>query len=301
LSDTALTDAGLEQLSALPRLGRLRLSGTRVTDAGLKYIKGLPRLENVDLRGTAVSWNGMNDLEVMPSGGRRFVMGRMRLPGKPLWRPGPREIAQAADQCEIEAMRQVGRFRGKLTIGPITWCGNAKSSAMVSNSGGTSPSDGGVEARAWGVELDGADLTDAELERLVGYLSPVKKVELLSLENEWLTNSGLNCLARLPELRYLDLVSTRVTDAGLEHISRLAKLQYVDLSGTRVTDQGIESIRALTQLRSLHLRNTAITDAGLDRLESLKELQWLSVEGTSVTGEGVTRFQRALPKCNVSH
>jgi uncharacterized membrane protein len=55
LSKTALTDAGLAKIGAMPHLERLRLDGTGVGDAGLSGLGSLARLESINLVGAKVT------------------------------------------------------------------------------------------------------------------------------------------------------------------------------------------------------------------------------------------------------
>ena len=66
LSNSQVTDAGLEYLRGLPQLTELNLSGTQVSDAGLEYLKGLRYLERLYLNGTRVSDVGLEYLKRLP-------------------------------------------------------------------------------------------------------------------------------------------------------------------------------------------------------------------------------------------
>ena len=62
LSDTEVTDAGLEQLKGVTGLEALAL-GAKVTDAGLEHLKGLTELTFLQLFGTKVTDNGVDKLQ----------------------------------------------------------------------------------------------------------------------------------------------------------------------------------------------------------------------------------------------
>lgn len=57
LRGAAITDEDLQRLALFPNLARVSLRGTAISDAGLAALTGLP-LASLDLRGTAVSGNG---------------------------------------------------------------------------------------------------------------------------------------------------------------------------------------------------------------------------------------------------
>lgn len=63
LKDTQITDAGLANLSGVATLNRLHLEKTKVTDAGLAHLKDLANLEYLNLYGTAVTDAGMEHLK----------------------------------------------------------------------------------------------------------------------------------------------------------------------------------------------------------------------------------------------
>ncbi|MFO1092249.1 MAG: hypothetical protein U0992_02910 [Planctomycetaceae bacterium] len=65
LSGTQVTGAGLKHLAALPKLHELRLSETAVTDLGLADLKNLPELRGLDLSGTRITDAGLQQLATM--------------------------------------------------------------------------------------------------------------------------------------------------------------------------------------------------------------------------------------------
>lgn len=66
LAGTAITDAGLAQLAAMPNLTRLHLERTQLTDAGLAHVSGLNDLEYLNLYATGIADGGLDELEKMP-------------------------------------------------------------------------------------------------------------------------------------------------------------------------------------------------------------------------------------------
>lgn len=62
LGSTSITDAGVANLSKMPRLKKLWLNGTQVTDAGLDAVKELGELEYLNLYGTEVTDAGLKKL-----------------------------------------------------------------------------------------------------------------------------------------------------------------------------------------------------------------------------------------------
>jgi len=63
LSESRVTDAGLEYLKWLTELSQLELQGTSITDAGLEHLNGLTSLHSLDLSGTKVTDEGVKKLQ----------------------------------------------------------------------------------------------------------------------------------------------------------------------------------------------------------------------------------------------
>jgi len=63
LSETNVSDAGLEHLKGLTNLDKLVLSNTQVTDAGLKHLQGLTNLITLWLDNTKVTDAGVKKFQ----------------------------------------------------------------------------------------------------------------------------------------------------------------------------------------------------------------------------------------------
>ena len=80
LSETLITDAGLDHIKGLAVLQDLDLANTKVTDASLEHLKGLTNLKNLDLRGTTVTDVGVKKFDqALPKcriwyGSRQFIL-----------------------------------------------------------------------------------------------------------------------------------------------------------------------------------------------------------------------------------
>ena len=61
-----------------------------------------------------------------------------------------------------------------------------------------------------------------------------------------------------------------MTDAGLQHLAGLTRLEWLELSQTQVTDAGLQHLAGLTGLRRLDLSQTQVTDAGVAALRKAK-------------------------------
>ncbi|CAI5476874.1 unnamed protein product [Closterium sp. Yama58-4] len=103
------------------------------------------------------------------------------------------------------------------------------------------------------LDLNSAGISDSALEG-IGSLSNLKE---LYLSRTKLTNAGLAHLTGLPSLKVLWFSKCKgVTDASMVHVGRLTGLETLLLEYTAVTDDGLQQLTALTKhLTSLQLPN----------------------------------------------
>lgn len=105
------------------------------------------------------------------------------------------------------------------------------------------------------------------------------------------TDSTLDLLGELKDLRHLELSDTRVTDDGIRRLRHLTGLRSLYLDGVAITDEGLSSLVSLKDLECLVFMDTRITGTGLAGLETLERLDTLLVEGPLTTTEGLARLK----------
>ena len=110
----------------------------------------------------------------------------------------------------------------------------------------------------------------------------------LSAEGQ-MTDAVLADISRVETITALDLSGSKgLTDEGVRHLARLPQLKHLDLGGTAITDRGLEVLRDLPALETLSLGMTRITDDGLVHLSRCNELQRVNLSWTR-TGDGALR------------
>lgn len=145
------------------------------------------------------------------------------------------------------------------------------------------------------VEIDG--FTDEAL----AHVCEVGTITDLNLGDAWVTNAGIPMIAKLRELRRLDLGWTRdVGDVSLPVLAKLPKLEVLGLGGTKVTDAGLPALAAFPALKELSLPATAVTDQGLQALAGCRTLTTLNLNRKmKVTPQGIERLKKARPDLSV--
>jgi hypothetical protein len=128
-------------------------------------------------------------------------------------------------------------------------------------------------------------MTDAMLQEV----THVDRVTSLNLSgSKAVTDDGVRHLARLPNLRQLDLDGTAITDRGLAVLRELPKLETVSLAMTHVTDAGVAHLANCDELRAVNLSGTRAGDGAIRALEGKRKLRVFR------SGNGVTDVGLAL-------
>jgi Leucine Rich Repeat (LRR) protein len=104
-----------------------------------------------------------------------------------------------------------------------------------------------------------------------------------------MTDALLEQIVQVEHLTTLDLGGSRgLTDDGLRHLARLPELRHVNLGGCPITDRGLAVLRELPKLESIGLAWTHTTDAGAAHLAACDAIRLVDLTGTA-TGDGAIR------------
>jgi internalin A len=92
---------------------------------------------------------------------------------------------------------------------------------------------------------------------------------------------------KFQKLETLGLFDTNVGNKGLERIARLPNLNWLEIGDTKVTSAAAATLGTMTKLERLSLQGLSFKDADLKPLVGLKRLRELSLDGNRVTGAGL--------------
>jgi hypothetical protein len=111
---------------------------------------------------------------------------------------------------------------------------------------------------------------------------------------------GFEHLGRVPSLQRIYLGGVKsIPEGGLKPIARLGQLRLLDLTETNVRNADLEPLTALPTLGWLHLGETRIDDAAVEHLARMTGLRELTVSGTKVSADGLDRLEKALPNTQI--
>ena len=126
-------------------------------------------------------------------------------------------------------------------------------------------------------------MTDEALD-LISRVETVTGLELGGSKR--LSDDGIRCLARLPQLKHLDLRDTGITDRGLTILRDLPSLETLSLAQTRITDDGVAELAHCRELRSVDLSFTHTGDRAIAALAGLPHLHTVRT-GNVVSDAGI--------------
>jgi Leucine-rich repeat (LRR) protein len=283
LDHTAITDAGLKELAALPRLVWLDMMGTKLTSASADTLAGVKTLSHLFL---GVKLDASDVAKLAGLGRLQSLALTVRDPDAAL-----REISKLPDLKEL-----------RLNAAPIGpgYADLAKFTGLeklqLRGGLGIIPADG-WKTLAELPKLRDIDLGVHDQEDKAQYLQWVDDKREQKPKPWPATADGL---ARLRDLKALDLTGTAIGDDAFKTIGKLTSLEELYLTCTQVSLAGAkESLSGLTKLRILKVRNAEIADAGLRSLEGLKSLELLWIVNNRFSEDGANRLQKALPRCSI--
>jgi hypothetical protein len=142
------------------------------------------------------------------------------------------------------------------------------------------------------LHLRGGWITDSTIESI----REMSELRSLTLSETNVTAQGMGMLSSLPSLEFLTVKFGAWDGSGLEWLSESNALQVLDLADTKANDETCQAIGSCRSLRDVNLSYTAISDQGLAELRTLPKLDDLHVGYTAIKG---TSFDQ-LHNCPIS-
>lgn len=147
------------------------------------------------------------------------------------------------------------------------------------------------------LSLQRTRVTDSAMEPI----SNMKNLRELNLNYTAVSDQALREISKLSSLSRLSLNYTLVSDEGMQALSQLPNLESLDLVGVAVSDKGIRQLGKMPNLKKLNVCNTHITDEGLSALAGLPKLVDLDIKNTRVSFQGLVSFADKKSKRKLAH
>lgn len=144
--------------------------------------------------------------------------------------------------------------------------------------------------------LDAGQIDDPSLEAIA---RACPQLEHLRLRLSPLGDHAAPALARLKQLRVLNLPHSRLTSEGIAFLRELPHLESVRLGGARIDDLAVAELAALPALESLHLIGPKLTEQALQSLAQAPKLTSFYLDDCSLSSGAWQKLSRARPDLHV--
>ena len=131
-------------------------------------------------------------------------------------------------------------------------------------------------------------------------LLSLDRLQFINAGGTLITGAHFEELAKLPNLKILDLRYTRLAENAITKLKNAENLKTLLLTGAEITDKHLEGIEQLKGLQNLALSNTKITDSALKRIEQLPNLRYVTLGQTQVTSPNLQVLQSSNPNLTIS-
>jgi Leucine-rich repeat (LRR) protein len=249
LSESALVDADLVYVNALPQLESLSLLRTQLTDSGLL------RIDNS-------KWNSLLELKISDLSIGSQVLARIS------------KMRRVERLFLVNAHLNDENMECLKDLTTLTWL----------DLEGNRLTDAGLRHILALRNLGFLGLTDTRVgdESLATIARAFKHLQILDLAFTRITDAGLSPLGSLPELHELNLVNTSITDKSADSIREIQELDTLALTGTSIGDEFLSRIASRTKLSRLYLAKTRLTGRGIAHLKPLTKLTVLNLSSTGI-------------------
>ncbi len=127
-------------------------------------------------------------------------------------------------------------------------------------------------------------INDVTVEMIVKSFPKLIELDLSSNTN--MTSSVVKIVSAMSQLQRLTLYQDRVNDIGAQRLAKLQELRVLDLRGNmEAGDMALEVVAALPKLTAFKHRSTAVSDFGLESLSHSQTLDSLLMQDFNVTSQ----------------
>ncbi|MHC4532752.1 MAG: leucine-rich repeat domain-containing protein [Planctomycetota bacterium] len=307
LSDARITSQGLEYLTKIKSLERLRLpaglkdtdmiqigkvtslkvlyldSNNHVTNSGLEYLSNLKSLEHLVLQSVRMTDEGLRYLSSLPSLNHLILSGRFTndaalylkdVSSLRILSLGIMSMGRRPNNRELN-IKQIFNDKGMKNVSRLTQLEHFQAHWMERIT------DNGIAYLKDMPSLKSMDIWHAEVtDRAATDLTQMQTLDNLDVGG--LTNEGLKNISTLQKMKHLRIKSHpgfHFNDESLGYISKLKSLESLSIRGD-FSDNGMKCIAANLNLEILHISEAEkLTNKGLAELGTIKSLRNLQIRG----------------------
>ena len=311
LSQSSVTPAGLERLASTGKINQLELSGEHINNSMLKVLPKLPLQGQLGLYSDTLTDAGIKSLADCRQ------LSSVSLDGKGLTNaclehltglPKLQRVALGKNFTR-GAFDILGRLKALTILDVSELDPDLSDFKKVPNLRTLSLSGEKYDDEAARAIADTfTALEDAYLRHTsitntgVQHLSRLKNLKILTLDGSHVDDGIADSIRKLKQLTWLSVGDCAVGDDTLAAVSECPDIWYVFFINTKVTDKGIAHLAKLKKPLSLYLAQCkSVTDAGIKSLALLPDSANLHIEltGSGVTENGIRQLKAALPHAQI--
>lgn len=289
-----LTDEGLLAIAAIPGIRSLSFFDCKkITSKGLAGILSLPELERLTLDEAAKNLDEQL-LEKLTASHLKSVTLVGELDDSICVRLAAiASLEEVTLSSTVVRGEQLGRLQGLegLVILKLEGCTSLTTEGLRQLNQLT-----GLKR----LHLNHTEVSDEKLLQL----TDLAQLEFLDLRvNESLTDAGLAALAAMPRLQELSLFyCPGIQGAGFVHVAKLSDLKVLNIGNNKIQDEGLERLSENRSIQELKASlNQNITDAGVIHLAKMKQLKKLELRfSNQVTPVLIEKLSVELPACKIT-
>jgi len=285
LSQSLITDAGLETIAQIERLKNLKLFRVNVSDQGIAALGALPNLDMLNLDSTPISGRALETISSFPK------LRSLTLTSTDIDAAGLAALQNLSSLNTLN-LAKLKSFTPDM-IAAIAPHPNLATLSLTFNPVGSSIRD------LVGSKVQHLNFLNAKVNDEDGVvLGELSELVNLSANGNPIGDATIAAIAGLPKLNLLQIPATAVTDAAGPDFARMTRLRTLWIDETSVGDAFVADLADLP-LQTLSLRKTAITDESLKVLAGIQTLKNITLSDTAVTEAGVAALQAALPGARI--
>lgn len=117
-----------------------------------------------------------------------------------------------------------------------------------------------------------------------------------------LDDVGLEYVSKVRTLEHLDLQDTKITNAGLAHLAQLPRLDWLRLKeNSQLNNECVPHLQRLERLSNLQIHETSIDQKGLEQLADMQSLRDICIDvwRDNYTFEGLLALSVRMPNCTI--
>lgn len=317
----------LALFSKYKNLKVLRLDGARITDADMHYITKIPSLEAISLGKTQIKGKNLSQLSSLNLKG--LNLGKTYLAPEAFkeisklktldalfidnvvfeWLVDVKDfremdrrlaplLAPLADLKSMKSLNLAGLPVGKKSLKFLSSLKNLNHLRVERSDIDTSTIAELKNLPLTVLNLANCNALDDTTLELVS-----NHVALLTLKLSWnnrFTEKGLASLAKLKNLRELDLKAVTLKNSKLAFLKGMPGLKILILDDSEITDEAFKRIAGLRDLVCLQVAGSSVSDKSIPIILSLKNLKELHIHDSKISAAGAERIKKGLPACKIT-